>query len=281
MKRNIAFNWDIHWVCNYRCPYCWFHGQWEKISNKNIYPDIKRVIGAWDNIYSKYGEVKLSITGGEPFLYPKFDILISEVSKKHKIEIITNLSVDISRFLAQIRENNVTVNPSFHPSFADFSGFADRLESLRARDMVRSVTCVAWPEIIKEIPEIKRKFKERGVDLSLQAFFGEYNGIKYPEGYSEEEIAAVYPDLGKRGGKKFQAAPAVTKGKLCYAGVIYGVIQPDGTVLRCGGHEASNKFVGNLFDDGFKLWDAPVPCNSEMCPCNEWAFLLEENIKHG
>ena len=43
----ISFNWDIHLACNYKCPYCWWHGKEEEINKKNFYVNIDKVIDAW------------------------------------------------------------------------------------------------------------------------------------------------------------------------------------------------------------------------------------------
>lgn len=77
----ISFNWDIHLTCNYKCPYCWWYGKDEEIKRKDFHTDIEKIIEAWTNIYKKYGSVNLSITGGEPFLYPNFNKFLIKISK--------------------------------------------------------------------------------------------------------------------------------------------------------------------------------------------------------
>lgn len=274
----ISFNWDIHWACNYRCPYCWFYGKWAelKLSNRNL--DVKELMSAWQKIYRKYGEVKISITGGEPFLYPDFAEFISELINLHKVEIITNLSTDIRKLIEPINSENLKINPSFHPLFADFDRFLERVIFLKEKGMVQCVSYVAWPPQISKIGYYTDKFQHYAISLSLQSFFGEYGGLRYPDAYTEEQRKIILPQIGQRGGRPFQTEPLKTKGKLCAAGQRYGVIHPDGTVLRCGGIEPCEEAsrIGNLFDDGFKLFEQLSPCTSEICPCNEWAFLLVE-----
>ena len=277
--REISFNWDIHYRCNYRCPYCWFFGKWTEVEKQNIYPPLEQLIGVWKKIYSLYGPVKISITGGEPFLYPKFTELIKELSQMHRIEIITNLSVDIERFINEIRQAVVNINPSFHSLYADFDKFVSKVLLLKDRQMVESVSYLAWPPQIPLLQNYQERFNKFGISLSIQSFFGEYKGIKYPDGYTEQEKQIIMPQLGTRGGKLFQTEPIITKGKRCAAGHRYGVIHPDGKVLRCGGMNSSmpeGSIIGNLLDEDFRLLIEPSLCTFEVCPCNEWAFLLEE-----
>ena len=276
-----SFNWDIHWVCNYRCPYCWFYDQWAQIKSRNRTLPVAELIKAWNNIHTRYGTVKVSITGGEPFLYPNFVEFIKELSQMHGVEIITNLSTDIRQFVEVIDSQNVKVNPSFHPLFATLDKFIERALLLKERGMLQCVSYVSWPPQIPRIDYYTQQFAHHGISISLQSFFGQYQGRRYPDAYTEEEKHIISPQLGDRGGKPFQTEPLKTKGKLCAAGQRYGVIQPDGTVLRCGGINSSKGLsrVGNLFEDGFRLFDHPSPCTFEICPCNEWAFLLSDSEK--
>jgi len=112
-------------------------------------------------------------------------------------------------------------------------------------------------------------------------FWGKYQGIDYPAGYTKEEREIIKPFLGDRAGEKFQFKPKKVKGKLCRAGHTYAVIFPDGTVLRCGGDQFSELQLrwGNFFNDNFKLLEEPLSCDAEYCPCNEWAFLLVDDNK--
>lgn len=274
----VSFNWDIHWICNYRCPYCWFYGKWAELKSRNRTLSVRELIDAWSNVYRRYGTVKVSITGGEPFLYPNFMEFIKEFSQIHKVEIITNLSTDIQEFVKAVNSKNVKVNPSFHSLFSDFDRFIEKVRLLKENGLLQCVSYLAWPPLIKKIGYYTERFNQYNISIAIQSFFGEYNGLRYPDGYSEEEKEIILPQIGERGGKPFQTEPLKTKGKRCAAGYRYGVIHPDGMVLRCGGIHSSVAVssVGNIFEGGFRLFDNLFPCTFEICPCNEWAFLLDE-----
>ena len=81
------------------------------------------------------------------------------------------------------------------------------------------------------------------------------------------------PFLGDISRVKYHLEGKKTLGKLCRSGQIYASIKADGKVTRCG--PLSHKPIGNLFDDNFKLFDEPMPCEAEVCPCDEYVWLVE------
>jgi radical SAM superfamily enzyme YgiQ (UPF0313 family)/MoaA/NifB/PqqE/SkfB family radical SAM enzyme len=273
----VSFNWDIHWVCNYRCPYCWFYGKWAELNIREFAIPLNKLITFWDRMYNQYGSIKISITGGEPFLYPQFTDLITILARQHTVEVVTNLSFSVKMLMSLPASERFRLHPSFHPLFVEFSDFVDKLMILRQKGLAKNASFVAWPPQIPYIEHYAGKFKEYGVEMFVQPFFGEYKGTRYPEGYSEAERKTMLPYLGDRGGKPFQTTAYPTKDKLCYAGCRYGVIHPDGSVLRCGGLNNQDAKIGNILEDNFRLLTVPAPCLAETCPCNEWAFLLAKD----
>jgi len=277
MTDHISFCWDIHYVCNYRCPYCWFSGKWHELSSQNKYLSLDEVLKPWKDIYERYGPAYIELIGGEPFIYPRFTELIRELSRMHNIGITTNLSVEVDDFIRQVDTSKVKVTPTFHPLFADFDKFIRRSLLFRENGMgYRNINYLAYPPHLKLMKHYADKFIEHGFELFVMTFWGKYNGKDYPRGYTQEEIHLIKPCLGNRQGEKFQIEPKEVKGKLCRAGQVYAVIKADGSVFRCGG--SCSESIGNLFSDTFKLLDDPSPCKSEFCPCNEWAFLLQKPV---
>ena len=83
------------------------------------------------------------------------------------------------------------------------------------------------------------------------------------------------PYLGDVDRMNYHLEGRKTKGKLCRSGQLYASIKADGTVTRCG--PLSHKPIGNLFDDNFKLFDTPMPCEAEICPCDEYVWIVDED----
>lgn len=275
----ITFEWDLHYACNYRCPYCWFNGKWHHFVKQNINLSIDDLFRAWRSIYEKYGPVHIDLIGGEPFIYPNFIELIKQLSSIHTIGITTNLSIEVDNFVREIDNSKVKIVTTFHPLFADFDKFVKRALLLKEKGMTQLVNYLAYPPQIKFIRYYKEKFAGYRIPLSVMTFWGQYNGKDYPQGYTQEERQLIEPYLGNREGEKFQLEPKLVKGRMCKAGQIYAIIKTNGSVFRCGGSHP--ELLGNLFNDNFSLLDYPSPCKSEFCPCNEWAFLLNEKEDRG
>lgn len=278
--RQISFSWDICYDCNYRCPYCWWHGQWHHLKLENKILSVKEIIQSWRRIYDRYGEVKIDILGGEPFIYPCFTDIIRELSQLHSINIATNLSCNIEHVTKEWNPSRIKINPTFHPLFANLASFKEKARILKEVGFVQSITYLAYPPQVLRLNYYKEIFQKEGIGLAILTFWGRYNGRDYPEAYSEEEKRIINPDLAKRNGEYFQTSPIQSpRGKLCYAGSLSVCIHPDGKTLRCG--SGGDETIGNFWDERFKLLDAPVPCTSDICHCNEWAFLLQERVDDG
>ena len=279
IKKTKTFSWDLHYRCNYRCPYCWFHGKWVEKEKENVYPELKDVLNIWKSIYEQYGEGSINILGGEPLIYPKFDDMIKELSYMYMINITSNLSVNIENILKYTSPSRVSINGSFHPSFANLDDFINKVTLLKKEGRRGGVSYVAYPSQIELIPYYRSKFLERGMDLTVMTFWGEYNGKKYPESYSEKEKKFLKPYLGETKGEKYQLEPRQVKGELCLAGHLSASIKANGDACACGGN--APRMLGNIFKGDFKLLDGPALCESDFCPCNEWVYYqLEEEIEH-
>lgn len=280
MSSKISFSWDIHWKCNFRCPYCWWHGRWDELAKHNYYPGLDVLLTAWQRIYRRYGRVHIDISGGEPMLYPDFPNFLADISSYHNIAINTNLAGDVNAIIKKIQNGRgkIRFNTTFHPLFADFAEFMNKLILLEKNGFSVGVSYLAWPGQIADLRFYREQFQARGFRMSILTFWGEYNGKHYPEAYTLEEKDTINPNLGQRAGEEFQLKPVVTQGSLCRAGNLYATVHPDGKALRCGGGswEREDSPLGNIFDDDFKLLEEATPCTSRHCPCNEWAFLLVE-----
>lgn len=274
-KENIHFTWDIHFLCNYRCPYCWFYNQGQDHTGHDRYFSAEEWIIGWRNIFKKYGSCYIEIAGGEPFIYPNFVSLIKEISKMHSSLITTNLSTNIDEFVEQVDSSRVKIGITFHPVFANLDEFIRKAQLLKEHGFTNKVTYLAYPPQINSIDYFRKRFKESGLTIVITTFWGKYNGVSYPKGYTQQEIEIIKNDIGKRNKEEYQLKSKEVKGKLCRAGYTYAVIKPYGTAIRCGGSSVYEE-IGNFFDKDFQFLDRPMPCNGEICRCNEWAFLLEE-----
>jgi MoaA/NifB/PqqE/SkfB family radical SAM enzyme len=270
----INFVWDIHYKCNFRCPYCWFDGKWDEMGKHNRYIPVKDLIKIWERIHSKYGECHIMITGGEPSLYPDFIEFIEKLSLLHTVKITSQLSGDYFTFAEKINPKRVILDMNFHPIDARLEPFIEKVLALKNKGFTGGVCYLAYPPQMDKIEFYRQQFEKNKISFALAAFWGEYKGKKYPESYTEEERNFMKPFMGDMNRIQHHLEGKKTKGKLCRAGHIYASIKADGTVTRCG--PLSHKPIGNIFDDNFEMHIKPMPCEAEICPNDEYIWLVND-----
>ncbi len=270
-QKMIRFTWDIHYKCNFRCPYCWSYKDWANLKRRNIYLSADEWMIHWKRVYEKFGEVKIEIVGGEPFIYPNFIELVKKLSDIHLVKVTTNLSGDIECFAKEINPNRVDMDLNFHILFIDLETVIRKALILKKTGFNGGVCYLAYPPQMYNIKYLSERFKKEGINFALAAFWGEYNKKQYPYAYTEEEKELMRPFLGDIDRVTYHLNAEIPKGKLCNAGYRYANIQADGKVVRCG--SLWNKSIGNLLDENFRLLDSPLPCEADFCPCNEYINL--------
>src|SRR3989339_1506852 len=151
----IIFSWDIHWTCNYDCPYCWWHNNWTELALQNYYPGTEKLVETWERIYKMCGRVKLNLLGGEPLIYPDIASILDKIVELHEVEMTTNLSIGAGD-LEKIKSlNKITIGATFHPSFTSLSEFVDKVIYLKNKETNVSVIYLAYPSQIEFIPEYR------------------------------------------------------------------------------------------------------------------------------
>jgi len=268
-RDTVRFTWNIHYKCNFRCSYCFFEGKWQEYEKRNIYLSVDEWMRYWERMHKLYGPPVIIITGGEPFLYPNFIELIKRLSgiSRH-INISTNASRDLDIFIKNISPENVSLSLSFQPEFEHIDSFLDKLSFVRNSGFDGCVNFVAYPPYIKDIPAYIEKFNSLGHQLKIIPFWGTYENREYPHSYTEEEKRRL--NIDEQWYKNVRK-----KGTLCWAGKRTVLIFPDGKVARCG-QIGERMLIGNFFDEDFKLYDRPLPCDAEYCPCDEGKVLPDE-----
>ena len=268
----IKFTWDIHYKCNFRCPYCWFYKEWANMKKRNVYLSPDEWMVHWKRIYAKCGEVKIEIVGGEPSIYPNFIELIKKLSSIHLVKITTNLSGDVERFVIEISPDRVNLDLNYHILFIDLETVIRKARILNDAGFKSGICFLAYPPQMLHIGRLSKVFKEAGINFALAAFWGEHEGKKYPESYTQEDKEMMRPYLGDMDRFSYHLNAQSPRGKLCNAGYKYASIQGDGNVARCG--PLSGKSIGSILDENFRLLDNPLPCEADHCPCNEYDNLV-------
>lgn len=143
---------DIRWnnICNLSCRYCdpRASSQWMKVYNMPLASPKRDYISELLNEIekNKHSIKGVSLLGGEPFLQKPNEQLFDIIAKDTKIDIVTNLSVDLenNKIYQLVKQfNNVSFNISFE-------NVGNRFEYVRAG--------ANWDRLVKNIQILKRDF---------------------------------------------------------------------------------------------------------------------------
>jgi len=283
---NIFFTWDIHYACNYNCTYCFLNFEPQTKNIKAIYLKPEQWLKIWKNIFKNYGSCHILVTGGEPFTYPNFIDLISELSKLHTFEFSTNLSFDIEEFIRKVDYTRIKINASFHPEFVEIEEFIDKIKLLKEKNFETShVVIVAYPPLLNKICKYKERFEIEKIRIIIYPYRGPYLERKFPQDYSDSEkeiLKKVGLSWTEKNEKLFDTlVEKKEKNKqkvLCRMGQMYAKIIPDGNVYRCCAAVGKDwGYIGNILKDEFKLYNEPKLCEQlQNCVCFKSMIIGEE-----
>ena len=215
-------------------------------------------------------QVTFGFTGGEPFVYPRFLEICSRIIEHEEfmIALDTNLAIgDIDRFIKRVPPDKVEyIFASTHIQERERVGggldrFLNNIIKLKESGYRVDVNYVMYPPFFERVESDYRRFRERGVSLTIKPFKGVYRGRKYPAAYTAGEkdiIRSLSPDSSGE-----QIGPARWFGMNCSAGRNLVRVLSNGDVVRCAG---DFRVLGNIFT-GFELYDSSRPCIARVCPC--------------
>lgn len=288
-RNEDLITWFITRKCNYRCNYCLLPG-----SSPEADLDLDTIKKTFNRNNKKW---HILFTGGEPFIKKSIIDIFEILTERHDILINTNLSTsNISEFASRINPEKVlNINIGCHVLEREkhdkkFSNFIRDINLLQDKNFLLFVTYVFHPELIKRIDKDFELFISGGIKkISLKPMFGIYNGVVYPDSYTERELEYLKkyydPELDLGDGAK----ATVFSNTLCLAGQRTFFIDENGFAKRC---ENCGDPYGNFFDDSFVMDKKPRICSSETSPCpfqcifyakkqpqSFWSFFQSKNKK--
>jgi len=255
--------WKINNTCNFSCAYCM--NRFENTSNIVTVYSPEKMRSFFDNI----GSWLIMITGGEPFIYPRFVDICKELENNHYLQVTTNLSSEtIYDFADRINPERVfLLSASFHyiernnKKLKD--DFIDKCKYLKTKGFTVLVNYIALPSTLNSMEEDISLFASLGISSFAVVLRGEFEGKNYPESYTDKELSIIKKylldsnvELGSAYGKLNYY------GHYCSAGKNYFVIDANGDVSRCS---TLYKKTGNFYKGNFILNDHSKPCIVTNC----------------
>jgi len=274
-----SLSWSITRNCNYNCSYCISP---REEGDKEKYPEPYLFLDKFKKYLS--GSWKIYISGGEPFLVPKFIDIAKELSeKRHRLVVMTNLSSsldELSEFIEVTGNNLSHISASLHLGFSDIEEYLKKsVEISKMIERKFSVRIVAAPGKVLEMSEIGQKFKNRGINFFLRPEKFSFDKTQKQKEYSKKEVEIL---------NKFKLHNIMRltqsysfKGKLCRAGSDYFSINEKGDAWRCHPAEklkSKESYLGNFFDKSFELNKKAMKCPCQFCYCAHNIFYKNKLI---
>lgn len=271
----------LSFECDYNCPYCIIRGsgcpeRYPKESNHSW--------EEWVQVINNLPPANVSLTGGEPMLFPGWVSLINNLATKHKISLTTNLSQLPDEFLYCNKKRDLGISASFHPYMADVDSFITRIQKLKEYGFKPSIECVAYPPLLDKLERLTVFLKEKtGVAVDVDPYISpDYRYTK-----AEIEILKRLGVYGRKFGFDFDGCHIL---KQCNAGSKHFLVVPNGDVYACHAgfyyvtsplHKEFSSpkeefYLGNLFDGSFKPLTKPKLCS---LPCSEACDLEGAQVR--
>ena len=222
----------------------------------------------------------ITFSGGEPFLQDNILELCEALSSKHYISFNTNLICESVMGLAErIDPRKVGfIYASLHIEELQKKNLVDRFVEhflfLKAKKFSIKAYIVGYPPIINKAEEYRKFFSQKGVDFKFNKFIGDFNGKRYPQAYTKEEIEKLH--LKDRAGRWRDEQKGI-----CNAGYNVGAVLLNGDIIPCFGR--GQEVLGNIYT-GFSFKKRLRKCPSKACQCvakekNKFLFYkaLREN----
>lgn len=263
--------WRINQRCNFRCAYCFRPGvnecQFEE------HPDCRKYSASFiAEAFEKTGaKWRIHMTGGEPFLYPDFIRLVTELQRHNEISINTNLSQSVDPFIRQIDPQSIyAVNASAHTAELEarcggLEPFAAKVRQLQDSGFYVQVFLVSYPPELSQLATRIERFRELGVQrVNVKVFRGDFAGRSYPGAFTPAERRQI-KDFGLSPYEENILAGRISfTAGLCAAGTRAFNMDVSGNVTPCSAVGIS---CGNLFTGTIKPLHSPQRCPVPHCVC--------------
>ncbi len=278
MNHPLSCGWDIIHACNYRCPYCFFLPSWaahpDENNRRHLACSREEWLGFWERCHEQAGAFQIEVAGGEPCCHPDLIPLLRGVSRRHRLRVVTNLSLDVETVIGVLDPAAVSWSVSFHPTQTSLEALLPKLRRLAAAGFATTASIVAYPESFGALEGWRARIAAAGIPCFLNPFQGTWNGRRYPQSYTPAE-ADVLGRTALSEAADLRMGRRSPRGLPCAAGRRYLRLWPDGSIYRCcAATELGLGPVGHIRDEKIPLSAVDEPCPAQRCFAPNEAVLL-------
>ena len=272
---NIKIEWNLGKRCNYDCAYC----PSEIHDNTSPHTDIEILKAAVDKIAELNKPVRLSFTGGEPCVHPKFHELVKYARYRNipYISVTTN-GTRPYEYYASLSVDQFVVSIHFEYEWTRIVDTIKRINSssssrviaqiMAHHDHMDKVMQVRAIMLQEEIPNTVRRIRWTKGDHDL------FDDLRYhPDdlAFIKSSDATVQANTVIDDKDLYHANDVIKlhlnqyKGWKCHAGIESLMINWDGDVHRATCRVGGS--LGNIYEGSFVAPSEPVTCDRNFCTC--------------
>jgi len=241
--------------CRFKCSYCINH--FKSLARRKELTASDWIEGLNRLVIPREMMVPITLQGGEPSSHREFYKIIRGLKKEFYIDLLTNLDFNIDEFMDQIPPDRLkrdvpyaSIRVSYHPEFSELDTLLKKIEKMLSRGYSIGLFAVDTPA--NNIPEVRQKAVEHGIDFRTKEFLGFKDNRLYGE--------YLYPEAVS--GLAFREV-------MCKNTEI--LIAPDGYIHKCHRDLYHGEYpVANLLDENLNIAFKDRSCGrfGECNPCD-------------
>jgi len=260
-----GIEWELTTRCNYDCNYCLQRTSAGRQGRDSCNETIDTVLSL---LKEKKDSWLVKLSGGEPFLHPRFLEITRAVTRlSHRVATTTNFSASrqtLERFLEASGKRLAYLTASLHlEQVRDVQEFVDKACWFQAAKPEAAKFIVTTVGIETELPRLQALadgLADAGISFEVAPRKDGSGFIAYTDpafvAFMDRHALAHVEDI--RGMRML--------GTMCHAGSLFARITLDGDGLRC--YNIQPRFaLGNAVRGDFKWLDGPKPCLARHCTC--------------
>ncbi|MDD5287337.1 MAG: radical SAM protein, partial [Desulfuromonadaceae bacterium] len=176
-------------ACNLSCPYCinLHDGVLRSSQGRRAQMNPEEWIAAANRLVLR-NDLPLTLQGGEPTLYKGFFRLVNEVKPEIKMDLLTNLTFNVDKFIRNVPVERFTreapyaaIRVSYHPGQNDIEDLIAKTYKLQEAGFRIGLYGIDHPdkETREHILKTQAHCLALGLDFRLKEFLGEHAGTMY------------------------------------------------------------------------------------------------------
>jgi hypothetical protein len=267
MTRTPTIEWQVAGACNYDCTYCIQSREYRRGR-----PQREQLARAIEAFAALPGVWEIKCSGGEAFAHPLFlAYVVPELIARtpHRISVLTNFSASRAELMAFARATRgrlAVFSASLHLEFTsadDFAAKAAWFALLLDDDARFVVNQVVLPGREHEAARCRELIEARGLRWFPQLYKVDGGVAAYGD------PSALVPLIGHRPTPRQANVAPSYRGRTCWSGVDYFVVDKDGEAWACRTAKRGGEGrLGSVFDGTLARFAAPAPCGYDICPCS-------------